>query len=107
MRREGTDMRREGTDKVMRLSNEIRRRCPLSTSSLYLISLLNLFFALSASGATFDEQRAAMRNTVATQPESAIMSLLARGTTPRTGTTILSLESFSPSINRSSNSAAR
>jgi len=36
-------------------------------------------FVVSASAATFDQQRAAMRNTVATQPEVAIMSLLQAG----------------------------
>ncbi|MBT3295366.1 MAG: tetratricopeptide repeat protein [Verrucomicrobia bacterium] len=46
--------------------------------SIYLIYLLNLL-PLVAPAATFDEQRAAMRNTVSTQPEAAILSLLEAG----------------------------
>ena len=69
---------RGGRDEVKRSGNEIKRWWITPTLSLYLISLLNLL-SLPATAATFDEQRAAMRGTVQTQPESAIMSLLEAG----------------------------
>jgi tetratricopeptide (TPR) repeat protein len=43
------------------------------------VSVVSLLLVLTASAATFDEQRAAISHSVATQPESAIMSLLAAG----------------------------
>ena len=67
---------RGGRDKVERLSRKIRYG-GISTLSIYLIYLLNLLPL--ATAATFDKQRAAMRGTVQTQPESAIMSLLEAG----------------------------
>jgi len=46
---------------------------------LSIAVVLVLVAAAAPAAASFDEQRAAMRNTVATQPEAAIMSLLAAG----------------------------
>ncbi|MBT3295969.1 MAG: tetratricopeptide repeat protein [Verrucomicrobia bacterium] len=69
---------REGKDKVERLSRKIRY-ARLFTSSIYLIYLLNLLPLPTAHAATFTEQRTAISRTIATQPESAILSLLAAG----------------------------
>jgi hypothetical protein len=74
-------MVRAKLDQVMRIGDKISTRTgrALSTSFIYLTALLHLSLSAPAAPATFDEQREALASTIATQPESAISSLLQAG----------------------------